>query len=156
VTSGYSSVQLVFDRSDSVTASNDISGYISLVQQVRNRYYDSSLSAFVSRDPIGYSAGDENLYRYVSGNPLRAADPSGMWVWIKPSNFKECMEAVDTTYKYCRRRAGVVCGLVHWKAKCKINQKNRLFLLCVTAYESCCAADWQMGQKRCDLWFPNH
>jgi autotransporter-associated beta strand protein len=33
VASGYSSVQLVFDRSNSVTASNDISGYISLVQQ---------------------------------------------------------------------------------------------------------------------------
>ena len=44
---------------------------------VRNRYYDSGLSTFISRDPIGYLARDENLYRYVGNNPLSRSDPSG-------------------------------------------------------------------------------
>ncbi len=45
--------------------------------QVRNRYYDSSVSAFISRDPIGYWAKDANLYRYVANRPLGLLDPSG-------------------------------------------------------------------------------
>ena len=46
--------------------------------QVRNRYYDSSIGGFVTRDPIGYAARDENLYRYVGGNPMIRVDPSGL------------------------------------------------------------------------------
>ena len=45
---------------------------------VRNRQYDPSLGAFTTRDPIGYAAGDENLYRYVGNNPVGAADPVGL------------------------------------------------------------------------------
>ena len=44
--------------------------------QVRNRYYDSSLSTFISRDPIGYKAGT-NLYEYVGDKPLIQTDPTG-------------------------------------------------------------------------------
>jgi RHS repeat-associated protein len=43
--------------------------------QVRNRYYDASLSAFVGRDPI---QADANLYRYVGDNPIIGSDPSGL------------------------------------------------------------------------------
>jgi RHS repeat-associated protein len=46
--------------------------------QVRNRYYDSGLSTFISRDPIGYAAGDFNLYRYCGNDPTRAVDPLGL------------------------------------------------------------------------------
>jgi len=45
--------------------------------QVRHRYYDSSLSTFTSRDPIGYE-GDINFYRYVGDSPLNAVDPEGL------------------------------------------------------------------------------
>ncbi|REK23906.1 MAG: RHS repeat-associated core domain-containing protein [Planctomycetota bacterium] len=44
----------------------------------RARYYDPALGKFVQRDPIGYSAGDSNLYRYVGNSPVNAVDPSGM------------------------------------------------------------------------------
>ncbi|REJ69433.1 MAG: RHS repeat-associated core domain-containing protein [Planctomycetota bacterium] len=45
----------------------------------RGRYYcDPSLGRFVQRDPIGYAAGDSNLYRYVSNSPLNAVDPWGL------------------------------------------------------------------------------
>src|SRR6266849_7795107 len=32
----------------------------------------------MQQDPIGYSAGDSNLYRYLYGNPVQATDPSGL------------------------------------------------------------------------------
>ncbi len=43
----------------------------------RNRYYDSSLSTWISRDPIGYKGGF-NLYEYCSDDPLDMTDPSGL------------------------------------------------------------------------------
>ena len=44
----------------------------------RARYYDSSLGRFISEDPIGFSAGDTNLYRYVNNSPTNFTDPTGM------------------------------------------------------------------------------
>ena len=45
---------------------------------VRNRYHDSRLSTFISRDPIEYRAGI-NLYEYVNGDPTNRVDPIGLW-----------------------------------------------------------------------------
>jgi RHS repeat-associated protein len=44
----------------------------------RARYYASGLGRFLSEDPHGFPAGDLNLFRYVSNNPLNLNDPSGM------------------------------------------------------------------------------
>lgn len=44
------------------------------------RYYDPALGRFISRDPMGYAAGDPNLYRYAANNPVNASDPSGKWL----------------------------------------------------------------------------
>ncbi len=41
------------------------------------RYYDPASGRFVSQDPMGFSAGDVNLYRYVGNQPINAVDPSG-------------------------------------------------------------------------------
>jgi YwqJ-like deaminase len=35
---------------------------------------------FISVDPMGFGAGDTNLYRYVGNNSTNATDPSGMWI----------------------------------------------------------------------------
>jgi len=43
----------------------------------RNRVYHPTLGRFLQRDPIGYEAEDENLYRYVFNNSLLYADPDG-------------------------------------------------------------------------------
>ena len=43
-----------------------------------NRYYDPQRGTYTQVDPIGFEAGDENLYRYVAGNPIRWADPLGL------------------------------------------------------------------------------
>jgi RHS repeat-associated protein len=46
----------------------------------RARYYDSNVGRFISVDPIGFDAGDTNLYRYVGNNSTNANDPTGMWL----------------------------------------------------------------------------
>jgi RHS repeat-associated protein len=52
----------------------------------RARYYDAGVGRFVSEDPIGFSAGDANLYRYVGNSPVNATDPSGLRDSRWPSN----------------------------------------------------------------------
>jgi RHS repeat-associated protein len=43
----------------------------------RARYYDPMVGRFISEDPIGFSAGDTNLYRYVNNSPTNWTDPTG-------------------------------------------------------------------------------
>ena len=59
---------------------------------VRNRYYNSSLSTFITRDPLGHKGGI-NLYEYVGNSPLRGTDPAG----------KAPPDAGDRIVDYCRR-----------------------------------------------------
>jgi RHS repeat-associated protein len=44
----------------------------------RARYYDAANGRFISEDPIGFSAGDSNLTRYVGNNAVNWVDPSGL------------------------------------------------------------------------------
>ncbi len=43
-----------------------------------NRWYDPNLGKWISQDPIGFIAGDPNLYRYVGNSPSNVCDPSGL------------------------------------------------------------------------------
>lgn len=44
----------------------------------RARHLDTGLGQFVQRDPIGFWAGDLNIYAYVWNNPYGWSDPSGL------------------------------------------------------------------------------
>ena len=44
----------------------------------RARYYQPEIGRFLSEDPLGFNAGDANLYAYVGGDPVNRVDPSGM------------------------------------------------------------------------------
>jgi len=44
----------------------------------RNRYYNSILQRFISKDPIGYAGGSLNLYTYVDNDPMNLTDPTGV------------------------------------------------------------------------------
>ncbi len=44
----------------------------------RARYYDPEIGRFLNEDPLGFTAGDANLYRYVFNNPVNLTDPDGM------------------------------------------------------------------------------
>ena len=50
----------------------------------RARYYDPQIQRFLGEDPIGFSSGDFNWYRYTNNNPIVYNDPfgykiSGVW-----------------------------------------------------------------------------
>jgi RHS repeat-associated protein len=49
------------------------------LEYYRARYYDSSVGRFISEDPIGFDAGDTNIYRYVGNNAVNAIDPDGLY-----------------------------------------------------------------------------
>jgi RHS repeat-associated protein len=52
------------------------------LQNNLNRWYSPVLGRFISEDPIGFAAGDANLYRYVGNSPTNGTDPKGMWgIW---------------------------------------------------------------------------
>jgi hypothetical protein len=40
--------------------------------------YDAKIGRWLTEDPIGFDAGDPNLYRYVGNNPANAVDPTGL------------------------------------------------------------------------------
>jgi RHS repeat-associated protein len=42
------------------------------------RDYDQTLGRFTGLDPVGFGAGDRDLYRYVGNGPVNSTDPSGM------------------------------------------------------------------------------
>ncbi|MCY2987166.1 MAG: hypothetical protein NTY19_04760, partial [Planctomycetota bacterium] len=44
----------------------------------RARYFDPRQGRFVSADPVGFAAGDVNLYRYVGNAPVALRDPLGL------------------------------------------------------------------------------
>src|SRR5262249_36575630 len=43
----------------------------------RARAYDPGPGRFLTQDPVGFAAGDTNLYRYVGNEPTQAIDPTG-------------------------------------------------------------------------------
>jgi RHS repeat-associated protein len=48
------------------------------LQYNRARYYDPTIARWTSKDPMGFDAGDSNLYRYARNAPTNATDPSGL------------------------------------------------------------------------------
>jgi RHS repeat-associated protein len=48
------------------------------LQYSRGRYYDPATGRWTSEDPLGFNAGDSNLYRYVGNNSVNSVDPSGL------------------------------------------------------------------------------
>ena len=42
------------------------------------RYYDPSAGRWLTQDPVGFSAGDANFFRYVHNGPTLSTDPSGL------------------------------------------------------------------------------
>ncbi|MDR3111178.1 MAG: RHS repeat-associated core domain-containing protein, partial [Planctomycetaceae bacterium] len=77
----------------------------------RNRYYHAGMGRFVSRDPIGYLAGDANVYRYVGNAPTTNTDLFGEDVWVESTpqvlgfHWRVCV----TTYDECCQANGQYC-----------------------------------------------
>src|SRR5690242_3223349 len=43
-----------------------------------NSMLDAPKNWLISRDPLGFAAGDQNLYRFVGDDPVNFVDPSGL------------------------------------------------------------------------------
>ena len=48
------------------------------LQNNLNRWYDARVGRWLSEDPIGFAAGDGNLYRYVANSPAFSTDTTGL------------------------------------------------------------------------------
>ncbi|WP_390821148.1 RHS repeat-associated core domain-containing protein [Tuwongella immobilis] len=53
---------------------DDVSG----LYHARNREVSATLGRPLQRDPIGFAAGDVNVYRWVGNGPIGAVDPFGL------------------------------------------------------------------------------
>jgi RHS repeat-associated protein len=52
------------------------------LQYNRARWYDPTTGRWTSQDPLGFKAGDSNLYRYAQNAPLKSTDPSGRSIYV--------------------------------------------------------------------------
>ena len=43
-----------------------------------HRWYDAGVGRWLSQDPIGFAAGDANLYRYMGNGATAYVDPNGL------------------------------------------------------------------------------
>ena len=67
----------------------------------RARYYDPQTGRFLQEDPLGFAAGDANLYRYVFNNPVNLTDPGGRAVAVVVPVVVAALEAlVEATVLY--------------------------------------------------------
>ena len=48
------------------------------IYDYRNRFYHPKLGRFLQPDPLGFAAGDVNLFRYCGGDPVNYIDPYGL------------------------------------------------------------------------------
>jgi RHS repeat-associated protein len=56
------------------------------IYDYRHRFYDPGLGRFLQRDPIGFAAGDTNLFRYCGDDPVNRRDPLGLFdAFFNPS-----------------------------------------------------------------------
>jgi RHS repeat-associated protein len=80
-----------------VTSSVDLFGYTGRelassafnLWNYRARYYRADWGRFISEDPMPPPWGDLNIYRYVTNNPVRFSDPTGMYCCGQ--SFLECL-----------------------------------------------------------------
>lgn len=52
--------------------------YYTSLQYHRARWYEPLSGRWMSEDPLGFRAGDANLYRYAGNSPANATDPNGL------------------------------------------------------------------------------
>ena len=89
----------------------------------RARYYSHDLGRFLSEDPLGFDAGDYNLYRYVFNNPTNSIDPTGEFAflpWLIKAGTEAAVDALmQATVNYFIdpgiNTVGEAFGSVNWK-----------------------------------------
>jgi uncharacterized protein RhaS with RHS repeats len=62
--------------------------------------YDPSVGRWLEQDPIGFDAGDADLYRYVGNEPLKKTDPSGLDPEKKAPEWVPYMKGIEIQSKF--------------------------------------------------------
>jgi RHS repeat-associated protein len=73
----------------------------------RARAYDPDTGRFLQQDPLGFAAGDLNLYRYVLNDPVNFTDPDGqVWQyalrWVAKKGARYAARGAIALCKYSR------------------------------------------------------
>ncbi len=80
------------------------------------RWYDPEVGRWLSEDPIGFEAGDANLYRYVGNENTGAVDPSGQ---VGRGDIAQPLPLLRPKPSPKPQRPSVVrIGLVPWQCVC--------------------------------------
>jgi RHS repeat-associated protein len=87
----------------------------------RARVYDPGTGRWLSDDPLGFAAGDVNLYRYVGNQPTTNTDPSGLSGLIIPSDAQEGFDQI--------------AGQITWALRQKYNDPSFRFEFGYEAYK---------------------
>ena len=87
----YNAFGLLVSKSSATAADNTMFAYtgkwtdaVSNLQWNVNRWYDAPTGKWISEDPIGFDAGDVNLYRYVRNAPVELVDYLGLVLQASP------------------------------------------------------------------------
>jgi hypothetical protein len=70
--------------------------------------YDPGIGRWLGQDPLGFDAGDPNLYRYSGNAPTNAVDPSGMY----PNTSLSRGEIGDIYWEYFNQTSGTMSGWI--------------------------------------------
>jgi RHS repeat-associated protein len=89
------------------------------LQYNRARYYDPSTGRWMSQDPLGFDAGDSNLYRYVQNAPTRSTDPSGL-----AGEFDDFQEYQQYVKRMQQKARGTILSFEQWKGPPISNSGN--------------------------------
>ncbi|MFT3684732.1 MAG: RHS repeat-associated core domain-containing protein [Phycisphaerales bacterium] len=98
--------------------------------QVRNRVYDPRQGQFLQTDPLGFGAGDQNLYRYADGQFSTGYDPYGLITWGDVGAFLK--GAVKATVNVVV--GTIVVGAVYTVAAAAAPILGTVVLVAATAY----------------------
>jgi len=83
------------------------------LQNNLNRWYDPSVGRWLSEDPLGFSAGDANLYRHVRNSQTIYVDPSGLFLetlWDEANIGLGIVSVAKDLYEGQWRQAAVDAG----------------------------------------------
>ena len=58
------------------------------------RDYDAGMARWISKDPIGFGAGDTNFYKYVANDPVNSVDPTGLIIRVV-GNVADYQQAIN-------------------------------------------------------------
>jgi RHS repeat-associated protein len=109
---------------------------------VRNRDYSPSLGRFIELDPIGFSAGDNNWYRFVGNGPVGSVDPSGLdGYWCCVGKVLLCEAALATCV------LSVPGGVIACAAACATGPWS--CVICIVALPGTVAAVCEYAYDKC-------